>query len=265
MPPSADDIRKALKASAPTLQRALVGSVVGSATGAGAGAALGAATAKPGERAQGAKTWARRGAITGAVSGALPSLFRGGQAATKSRYISEQQRHLDSLYESFSKLDAAGKANLFHDRIYPAEENLAQHMKQYESLLAPVPHLEVVRQATIGGGIGSSTQVAAAKIRDFVMSRLQSRSAAPPTTSATTAIADAKTASQMSLLGVSTVARVTLTKSANDPLAPDKGEPLPSETSPDRKARRIAELLKRSMPTGTAEGSASPTPKRGTP
>ena len=265
MPPSAEDIRKALKAAAPTLQRSLVGSVAGATAGAGTGALLGAATSRPGERTEGAKQWARRGAVYGGISGALRPIVKGGLTFAKGRYVAEQDRQIAKLYEEVGSIPTAQKMKFVHDRILPVEANRDLHMEQYQRMLAPTPYLEVARQATIGGGIGTSTRLTLAKLRDFVVSRLQSRSASPPATSATAITPEEKTAHFSDYSSVALRPRVTLTKSANDPLAPDKGEPLQYETSQDRKARRVAELLKRAMPTGTAEGSASPTPKRGTP
>ena len=245
------------------LAQSLIGGATGAASGATVGALMGAATAEKGHRKAKAKQLALKGARSGAVAGSVMPLARAARLTLTKGRLKLNEGFKDDLDKAYVAMPPGEERMKFtHDRIAPVVKTIRNLQKQHEMLLAPVPHLEIVRQGTIGGGLGTATTLTAAKIRDFVMSRLQSRSAAPPATSATSTSDEDKTASSNSLVVTS---RVTLTKSANDPLAPDKGEPLQSETAQSRKARRIAELLKRSMPTGTAEGSASPSPKRGTP
>jgi len=252
----------------PLLTQSLLHGATGAAVGGTVGAALGAATARSGQRREEAKRWGKRGLIAGGLGGLVSPSLRAGKAFLVGKAVHKAEHELAPMY---SRIRASVDLNdpevvTLQDRIIPPmQRKLDVLKKEHQALLSPVPALEVVRQGTIGGGVGASVPLAVSRISDFLKARLSSRSASPPSTSATAVTPEEKTASRMLTSRGHSPARVTLGKYANDPLAPDKGEPLQYETAQDRKARRVAELLKKSMPTGTAEGSASPTPKRGTP
>lgn len=247
----------------PLLAQSLLSGATGAAVGGTVGAALGALTARRGERGEEAKKWGVRGAVGGGIGGLVGPGVRAGKAWLVGKAVLKNEHDLQALYSAArSAPNPAARAELLFDRVPAQKEKLELIRRGHTMLLSPVPPLEAVRQATIGGAVGASVPLAVSRISDFLKARLSSRSASPPATSATQID---KSASRALTSHGHLPARVTLGKYANDPLAPDKGEPLQYETAQDRKARRVAELLKRSMPTGTAEGSASPTPKRGTP
>jgi len=252
----------------PLLGRSLLSGATGAVVGGTVGAALGAATAKPEQRKEQAKKWGVRGAVSGGLGGLVSPAYRAAQGHFVGKLVSNTEKELAALGTAFEAAGSAGDLDMatqLVERMPALSKQLVEAQKQHQALLVPVPPLEVARQATIGGGLGASVPLAVSRISDFLKARLSSRSASPPSTSATAVTPAEKTASRMLTSRGHSAARVTLGKYANDPLAPDKGEPLQYETAQDRKARRVAELLKKSMPTGTAEGSASPTPKRGTP
>jgi hypothetical protein len=249
----------------PLLTQSLLGGATGAAVGGTVGAALGAATAKPGQRGEEAKKWGKRGLIGGGLGGLVAPSLRSGRAYLVGKAVLKNEHDLEQLYSAARGASSFGERLDLLDRVQAQRQKVEALGAAHQALLAPVPNLEVARQATIGGGVGASVPIAVSRLTDFLKARLHSRSASPPATSATSVTPEEKTASRALTVRGHLPGRVTLGKYANDPLAPDKGEPLQYETTQDRKARRVAELLKRSMPTGTAEGSASPTPKRGTP
>ena len=232
--------------------QSLLGSGVGAGIGAGVGAGTAALLSKSENRKEEAKKWARKGAIGGAISGGLYPIARRGLHYGGSKYIEEQQQ------KALSSKDPLARLEMFKD--------IAQKRELIEGMDRPMPTGALIKRTARNAGIQSAAGVAKNRVGMGIRagaSGLASVIRKKMGKGNTDSQGDSKTASLAFSSRRMYEGDIEGLKQANDPFA-SKGQP-PMEDPRERKARRLAELLKRAMPTGTGEGSASPTPKRGTP
>lgn len=232
------------------LQDVAVGGLSGLAAGGAAGGLVGGALGEKGERKESALGGARRGAILGAKAGVLAPIARAGIATVLRSSIPRQAGQIAKLQDLLNtKGISVEEATHLIGKIQDAKNRLAGSTAALETYGRARPLAE---GAALTAG-STSTMAGLQELGKRIKKIRQGKSSKE------------KTASNELPNGYLQGLHVTLPKIANDPLSPEKGEPLATEIPSERRARRLAELLKRSVPTGTAEGSASPAPKRGTP
>lgn len=222
--------------------RTLTGALGGAAGGAGAGAAIGAYRAGEDERREGARQGALRGAAGGALAGAshtlLPLTLAQVADALKARTLSGMRS---------GGMDADGAARAA--ALAQALEKLREHAT------GSIPG-SAMRAAGAGALEGASSAAMDAAF-DYGRSFLRRKMGYDLPGAGTQGLAQA---------AVPMYEETSTEEKAGslDPTAPTKAE-MPEDSPLEQKHRRLAELLKKVVPTSSAGGSASPTPPRGTP
>jgi hypothetical protein len=233
--------------SAPS--RVLIGGLSGGASSAGTAALLAALRAAPGERGSAARAAAlpalRRGALLGSSTEALISVLG--------------PKGVDAIVNS----NRRKLSHPEHHRRYVPPEFRGEIENDISELLAMSDRLRSRSAKTVGldsGGLGASTELGLALTK---MLRERASRGKSHSNSAHTSENEDNRGKDASTSSTPLKSHVTV-KSAN--VAIESGrDPDALEEPSAQKAKRLAELLRRAVPTSLAEGSASPTPKRGTP
>lgn len=215
------------------LSRSLSGAAGGALGGGAAGAAIGAWNAPPEERRQGALAGARKGALGGAALGAtamsLPPLT--------ARLL---QMRIDPMeLERQVALAAGYDANPAFDKAIKALSDLRDKLQA----VAPTSAAGAFGAGAVGAASSAAGSEGARRAAGGLRQKMFPKKPG----------ADAPPAENESRESTSPQKNATI-------------GPVPLEDNPqDQRTRRVAELLKKMVPTSSAGGSAAPTPPRGTP
>lgn len=220
--------------SAQDFARALAGATGGALGGGAAGALVGAVRAPEGESrrqhaVQGARSGALGGAVLGGASMAVPTVMANLLGARADQMSAERQA-----------AQALGYQDPDFDRAAEALAALRDRLLE----MIPPGALDAAR----AGAVGAAGARAATEARRLAVERL--RQLMPQKGHGSVA-----PEGRVPYGGVNGAAKTGMVSTTSAP-----------EDSPhDQRARRLAELLKRAVPTTSAGGSTAPTPPRGTP